>query len=214
MNTSTQHIHAELIERYPALVPVGADIEAVANSFIECASGGGTILVCGNGGSAADADHIVGELQKSFRLPRPLPQDAVARLEKRLPPAMHDIPKRLQRGVRAISLASHTALMTAFGNDVAAELAYAQQVSVLARPGDLVVGISTSGQATNVCAAIAVAAANDISTVALTGRDGGPLARLADVAVIAPGNETHLIQELHLPIYHAICAMVEQELYG
>lgn len=191
-----------LIERYPALTVCQDQIEAAVNAIVDMHKNGGTLLLCGNGGSTADCEHISGELLKGFLLKRPLTAD-----EKHGIPA--EVADKLQGGVKAIPLTSLSALGTAFSNDVDADLVYAQLVSVFGGKNDVFLGISTSGNAKNVCAAAEVARARGLKTISLTGIGGGRLSEFCDIAIKAPECETYKIQELHLPVYHAICAQVE-----
>lgn len=213
MTEKTRGILTELVGRYPVLASVSSAIEESFVVLAECADHGGTILVCGNGGSAADADHIVGELLKGFRSTRPLPEDQRRALESGLPNDMQAVPDMLQSGIRAVSLCAQTALMTAVANDISADLVYAQQVLALGGTGDVLVGISTSGNARNVATALAVGRASGLATVALTGGSGGRIAQIAETRIIVPETETYKVQELHLPVYHALCAMLEEELF-
>lgn len=204
----------ELIERYPALECCKAEIEAARNTLIECYENGGKLLLSGNGGSSADCDHIVGELMKGFLLKRPIDESRKEQMKKRSPSLDGATLDSLQMGLPAISLTSISALNTAFSNDVDPELIYAQSVFALGKAGDVLLAISTSGNAKNVCEAAKVARAIGIKVIALTGKDGGELKSLSDVCVIAPECETYKIQELHLPIYHYICAEVEKHFFG
>jgi D-sedoheptulose 7-phosphate isomerase len=196
-----------LIRRYPQLDPCQADIERAFQIMRDAYLAGKKILVCGNGGSAADADHWAGELLKSFSKPRPL-----AREDKdELPPELAD---HLQEGLPMIPLTGFSALNTAFANDVAAEFTFAQLVWSLGKAGDVFVGISTSGNARNVCAAAQAARVRRMPTVALTGESGGRLRSLSDITIAAPARETYIVQELHLPIYHCLCLMLEEEFFA
>lgn len=197
----------ELVRRYPALVECAGDMEAAFAVFRDAFSRGGKALLAGNGGSAADAEHWSGELLKGFAHKRPLPRQWRDKL-----PA--DLASRLQGALPAIPLSGFSSLSTAFGNDVDPEYAYAQLVWALGAPGDVLVGISTSGNARNVCRAADVAKARGLSIVALTGRSGGCLAPMASVAIRVPEAETFKIQELHLPVYHCLCLMIEDEFFG
>lgn len=212
MKERTQSFVNAFFERHPDLVCIRSQILKAADLWISVLGNGGKILLCGNGGSCADCDHIAGELLKGFLLKRPLNKDFQEKLA-----AFGDfgaeIGGKLQHGLPAISLCAHSAPISAFANDVDGELVYAQQVYAYGLPGDLLIGISTSGNARNVTAAMLVAKAKGLHTMALAGRDGGKIGALADVAVIAPEQETYLIQEYHLAIYHLLCAMVEYELF-
>ena len=204
----------ELIKRYPALECCKEQIEAARDTLIECYEKGGKLLLCGNGGSSADCDHIVGELMKGFLLKRPINEANKARMRADSPELSDKTLNSLQMGLPAISLTSISALNTAFANDVDPELIYAQSVFALGKADDVLIAISTSGNAKNVCEAARVAGAIGMKVIALTGRDGGKLKSLSDVCVIAPECETYKIQELHLPIYHYICAEVEKHFFG
>ena len=196
-----------LIKRYPALLAYKNEIEATVNCIVSMHQNGGKLLLCGNGGSAADCEHISGELLKGFLLPRPLRTDQLCGIEE-------PIRLSLQQGIAAIPLPSFIALNTAFSNDVSPENAFAQLVFALGKSNDVLLCISTSGNAKNVCNAAKTAKALGIKTVALTGASGGELSKLCDIKIKAPEYDTFKIQELHLPIYHAICAEVEEILYG
>ena len=196
-----------LIERCPTLSVCREQIEKIVSALVEMQENGGSLLLCGNGGSAADCEHISGELLKGFLLKRPLSE-----VEKSGIPS--HIADKLQGGIKAIPLTSLSALGTAFSNDVDADLVYAQLVSVFGGKNDVFLGISTSGNAKNVCAAAEVARARGMKTFALTGLGGGRLAEICDCTVKVPECETFKIQELHLPVYHAICAQVEEIVFG
>ncbi|MCL2093519.1 MAG: SIS domain-containing protein [Treponema sp.] len=200
------------MERYPDLSSCAEAITGAAELLLKTAQEGRSILICGNGGSAADADHICGELVKSFCKKRPIDPEVAAELT-RLDPEGAQIASRLQGGVRALSLAQHPALTTAFGNDVDPHLAFAQQCHVYGQRGDLFWGISTSGNATNVCAAALVARAQGLSVLGMTGLGGGKLKGLSDVCINVPRTETYEIQELHLPVYHALCLFIEDRIW-
>ena len=204
----------ELIERYPTLASCREDIEAAKNAIIDCYKKGGKLLLAGNGGSAADCEHIVGELMKGFLLKRPIPDSKREDMKARCPEIASSVLDKLQMGLPAISLTSINALNSAFANDVDPELMFAQSVFALGKAEDVLIAISTSGNAKNVAEAARVARAIGMKVIALTGRDGGALKKLSDVCVIAPECETFKIQELHLPIYHYICAAVEQHFFG
>ena len=204
----------ELIKRYPALECCKEQIEAARDTLIECYEQGGKLLLCGNGGSSADCDHIVGELMKGFLLKRPINEADKARMRADSPELSDKTLNSLQMGLPAISLTSINALNSAFANDVDPELIYAQSVFALGKADDVLIAISTSGNARNVCEAAKVARAIGMKVIALTGRDGGKLKSLSDICVIAPECETYKIQELHLPIYHYLCAEVEKHFFG
>lgn len=203
----------ELIKRYPILERVREDIEVVYGILERCYENGGKLLIAGNGGSAADAEHIVGELMKGFVKRRPVTEEMKEALEKADPVRGKELSEKLQGGLPAIALVDHAALSTAFANDVDGMLSYAQQVNGYGKPGDVFLGISTSGNAENVMYAAVTAKAKGMQVVGLTGKDGGKLAGIADAAVIVPEMETYKIQELHLPVYHALCLMLEHRFY-
>ncbi|MBQ3101069.1 MAG: SIS domain-containing protein [Clostridia bacterium] len=200
----------DLIVRYPALEECRDDIEKAKDAIIDCYENGGKLLLCGNGGSAADCDHIVGELMKGFMLSRALSNEKKAEMKKNCPMVDDALLSKLQGALPAVSLPSVTALNSAFCNDVDAELVYAQPLMSLAKENDILIAISTSGNSKNVFAAAKVAKALGIKVIALTGKGGGKLASAADVLIAAPETETYKVQELHLPIYHCLCAMVEK----
>ena len=203
----------ELIKRYPILERVREDIDVVYGILERCYENGGKLLIAGNGGSAADAEHIVGELMKGFVKRRPVTEEMKEALEKADPVRGKELSEKLQGGLPAIALVDHAALSTAFANDVDGMLSYAQQVNGYGKPGDVFLGISTSGNAENVMYAAVTAKAKGMKVVGLTGKDGGKLAGIADAAVIVPEMETYKIQELHLPVYHALCLMLEDHFY-
>ena len=194
----------DLISRIPALSACKSEIEAAADIMTETYLRGGKILLCGNGGSAADCDHIAGELLKGFLSPRKITDESVPAIFR----------EKLQGSLPAISIPSLTAALTASLNDLDPEFAYAQLLRGLCRKGDLLIAISTSGNAKNVLRAAELARAMGAGVLSLTGAGGGMLANLATVALRAPEKETYLIQELHLPIYHCLCAEVEKRIFG
>lgn len=199
----------ELIKRYPALLPIKNDIELTAKALIDCYNNGGKLLICGNGGSCADSDHIVGELMKGFLKKRPLNNDLKIKMKTNYHEIEDSILDKLQMGLPAISLPSFTALNSAFCNDVDPELIYAQALMGLGNKNDILLGISTSGNSKNVYAAAKVGKALGLTVIGLTGADGGKLKDISNICIIAPEKETFKIQELHLPIYHYLCAEVE-----
>jgi D-sedoheptulose 7-phosphate isomerase len=203
---SSQHLTA-LLERRPELAGASKSIVQAYEVLRDCFRAGGKVLLCGNGGSAADADHWAGELLKGFCHGRPLSKTERGSLR----PA---IARKLQGALPAIPLTSFPAASTAFGNDVDPDLAYAQLTSALGRRGDVFIGLSTSGNAKNVCAAAEVARAKGMKVVSLTGARGGKLKGLSDVCILAPAAETFLAQEYHLPIYHCLSLMLEEEFFG
>lgn len=199
----------ELIKRYPVLLTVRDDINAFYKTLKECYDNGGKLLIAGNGGSCADAEHIVGELMKGFCKRRAVSDEFREKLIEADRENGEEIAGKLQGGLPAMALSNHQALNTAFANDVDADFYYAQQVYGYGKKGDVFLGISTSGNAKNIMYAAAVAKAKGMKVLGLTGKTGGRLAKAADVSIIVPEEETYKIQELHLPIYHAICLMLE-----
>ena len=200
--------HIELcIQRYPALEVCREEMKRAVTVIEQMYQESGKLLLCGNGGSAADCEHISGELLKGFLLKRTPLREEIDGLRP-------EIASGLQRGIQAIPLTSLSALSTAFGNDVAPENTFAQAVFALGSRGDVFLGISTSGNAENVCRAAEVARKKGLPTIALTGQGGGRLAGLCNVAIRVPATETYQIQEYHLPVYHALCAQVEEDLFG
>lgn len=199
----------ELGRRYPELLPILADCDKVTRILIDCFERDGTLFLCGNGGSAADAEHIAGELVKGFKLSRVVSESLGKDLSERFGSAGIFLADHLQSGLRAIPLSGHSPLATAVGNDQGGDLIFAQQLLALGRKGDVLWGISTSGNAENVLHTVRLAQCLDMQTMGLTGSDGGDLARLCDVSIRVPADRTDWIQEYHLPVYHAICAAVE-----
>lgn len=189
-----------LIKNYPELEKCKSDIEKALELIIDTYKADGKILVCGNGGSAADSEHIVGELMKGFMLKRPVS-------DSRIP---ENIRTKLQGALQAISLPSQSAVLSAYINDVDPEMMYAQLVYGYARKNDLVIGMSTSGNSKNVVNAVEVAHAMGIKTLSLTGEKESRLYELSDVTIRVPQTETYRIQELHLPVYHYLCASAEK----
>ena len=204
----------KLIERYPLAEEVKNDIEKATEAIIECFEQGGKLLLCGNGGSAADCEHVSGELMKGFLKKRPLSEEQKAEMRKRLPDIGEDILSGLQDGLPAVSLPSMLSLNTAFCNDADPVLVYAQAVLSLGRENDILFAISTSGSSQNVCAAAKTARALGLKVIGLTGQGGGELKSLADICICVPETETYIIQELHLPVYHCICAGVEKHFFS
>lgn len=213
MRVSTNEILLGLLNRYPALNDCSISIQEAIEGIITCFELDGKLLACGNGGSAADCEHIVGELMKSFRLPRYLEQETQDRLYTMYPNDATLMIQNLQRAVPAISLVSQTALMTAFGNDVSSQMVFAQQVFSYGRPGDILLAISTSGNSANILYAAQIARLQGVKVIALTGRNGGRLKQYSDTSICVPSDITYQIQEYHLPVYHCICACVENELF-
>lgn len=193
----------ELLKRYPQLTACRDSLILAKETVIRCYEKKGKLLLCGNGGSCADCDHIVGELMKGFLLKRKIDDD-------RIP---EDIRQYLQYSLPAISLSSQTAAMSAFINDMEPSMVYAQMLYGYAQPNDIFIGLSTSGNSLNVVKAATVAKAIGLGTVALTGKNGGSLSETCDIAVRVPETETYKIQELHLPVYHYLCAEIEKHFF-
>ena len=204
----------ELIKRYPVLKSIEKDIYEAFLLLKNLYENDGVLYVCGNGGSHADAEHIVGELMKGFKIKRSLPDDLKLKFEKTLGKSGREIAEKLEQGLRTISLHSNPALISAFINDVHSDLAYAQQLSVLGRPGDVVLGLTTSGNSPNIIETFKVAKVLGIKVIAMTGEAGGNCSEWVDVHIKAPSKITHEVQEYHLPIYHALCLMLEAAFYG
>ena len=198
----------ELIARYPILAVCRDDIQAAYELLIKCFSGGGRLYICGNGGSAADALHIAGELVKSFVRKRGLDDDFRRRVNN------DELLANLQGALPAYALTENIALATAFANDVNAMYVFAQQVYAYAREGDCVLGISTSGNSANVIHALDAAKGRAAVTIGLTGHSGGKMKNICDCCVCVPETETYKIQELHLPVYHGLCLMLEEYFFG
>ena len=194
----------ELLERYPELSACEEAIGTALDLMITTYKNGGKILICGNGGSAADCGHIVGELMKGFLSLRKVEDERIS----------EDLRPYLQGALPAISLCSHDGLISAFANDVEPSMVYAQQVYGYAKPEDLVIGLSTSGNSANVVNALRVASDMGVKTIGMTGAGGGKIAGIASVTIKAPAMETYKIQEFHLPIYHYLCAKTEEAFFS
>lgn len=202
----------QLIKRHPALRDCKTVIQQAQEILLDCVRQHNKILLCGNGGSCADCEHISGELLKGFLFMRPLTE-----MDRKLfdgLPGGSGLADRLQYGIPAVPLTSLTAAFTAFCNDVDPKAAYAQMVYALGRPGDVLVCISTSGNAENVCNAAVTAKAIGMSVIGLTGDTGGKLSKLCDCCIKVPETETYRVQELHLPVYHCLCASLEEALFN
>ncbi len=205
-----------LIKRYPALSVCKDDILQAYKILEHCYENGGKLLIAGNGGSCADSEHIVGELMKGFKAKRPCSQEFADKLKEVDSAIGEELALKLQGALPAIALDGHSALNTAFSNDVegSGHLLFAQQVFGYGNEGDVLLGISTSGNSKNILAATVVARAKGLKVIGLTGESGGKLARTADVTIKVPEKETYMIQELHLPVYHCLCLMLEQRFFG
>ena len=199
-----------LLERYPVLRPCEKELGVALDLLVAAYRAGNKLLVCGNGGSAADSEHMVAELMKGFLKRRPISAMHLAQLEAVDPTEGKAIARRLQGALSAISLAAPVSLTSAIANDIDFEMIFAQQVYGLGRPGDLLLGISTSGNSKNVSNAVIVAKALGLKRIVLTGRSGGALAPLADVSINVPADDIAEIQELHLPVYHWLSTELEE----
>ena len=206
MKETTGEIFQELLARYPALESCRASIAAAFETLLASYKAGGKVLTCGNGGSASDAEHIVGELMKKFKKHRDIPAEIASKIRP-------EIAAKLEGSLPAVSLVSMSGILTAFANDVAWDTAFAQQVLGLARSGDVLITLSTSGNSANCVAAAEVMKAAGGKSIALTGEKESRLSAVCDVAIRVPETETFKVQELHLPVYHALCAMLEDELF-
>ena len=217
MGITSEHIEKHLdmlIQRHPEL-----DVcrQSIIDGYLvmeTCYRNDGKLLIAGNGGSAADAEHMAGELMKRFRAPRPVPPDFADKLIKVDPLRGKYLAESIEQSLMAIPLVAHEAMTTAFMNDVDAQGVFAQQLYGFGRPGDVFLGISTSGNSKNIIAATVVARAKGIKVIGLTGASGGELASVSDIAVKVPETETYMIQELHLPIYHCWCLMLEERFFS
>jgi phosphoheptose isomerase len=200
----------ELIDRYPKLESIKEDIEATYELIKNMYKDGGKLLVGGNGGSAADSEHIVGELMKGFCKKRKIPTGLTEKLENINEDLGLELGKCLQGALKAIAITGHTGLTTAFANDVDPNMIFAQQVYGYGDNKDILLCISTSGNSKNLIYAAITAKAKGMKVITLTGKDGGKLKEYSDISIIVPENETFKIQELHLPIYHALCLELEE----
>lgn len=209
----TKHIDL-LVKRYPSLETSKKDIIAAYLLMEECYENGCKLLVAGNGGSAADAEHIVGELMKGFKLPRKLDDDFSSKLIGESQELGLVLAKNLQGALPAIALDGHPALSTAYMNDCEPLLCFAQQVNGYGKGGDIFLGISTSGNSKNILYGAVTARAKGMKVIGLTGARDSKLKEMSDVCIKAPQTETYMIQELHLPIYHCLCLMLEDRFFG
>lgn len=203
----------ELVTRYPSLIPLAGDIQKAFDLMLRCTKNGGTILVCGNGGNAADADHIVGELMKSFVKKRHLPKEFGDKLAAIDPEYGALLANTLEGTIRAFNLTTHNALTTAYANDRDPDLVFAQQVNGFGQQGDVLLAMSTSGNSKNVVMASIVAKAKGMFVISMTGMKPSRLDSFSDVALKMPETETFKVQELDLPVYHCLCLMLEAELW-
>ena len=203
-----------LINRYPKLETINQNIIDAYLIMEQCYLHDGKLLIAGNGGSAADSEHIAGELMKRFKTPRPVDEKFAKKIKEIDPIRGNNLAKNLEMSLMAIPLVAHEALTTAYINDVDGLGVFAQQLFGLGRPGDVFLGISTSGNSKNIMSATVVARALGIKIIGLTGADGGELAQVSDIAIKVPETETYMIQELHLPVYHCLCLMLEDRFFG
>ena len=204
---------SNLVKRYPSLEPLSLQISDAAQLLIDTVNNKGKILICGNGGSSADADHIVGELMKGFLYKRPITSEQRIALESIDIIEGKRMGNLLQRGIPSLSLSSSTALNTAFMNDVDPNLIFAQQVLSIGQSGDMLWALSTSGNSKNVVSAVIAAKAFGLKTLGMTGEKESRLSELCDICLCVKAMETYKIQELHLPIYHTLCLILEDSLF-
>ena len=204
----------DFLKRYPILSATATEIRQATTMLVQGFRTGNKLLLCGNGGSCADCEHIVGELMKGFLLRRTLSSEQKQRMKLLCPQLDENYLDRLQQAVPAIALPSFTALNTATCNDVDPELVFAQAMMGLGKKDDLLLCISTSGNSTNVVAAALVAKALGLKVIGLTGQMGGRLRDICDVCICVPAMETVQVQELHLPVYHYLCAQIEAQLFA
>ena len=213
MNTANFWLQ-HLIERYPELDSCKEPILEAFELLKGCVEAGGSILVCGNGGSAADSAHIVGELLKGFRLARKISDEDTSRLIEIAGDKGREIAGKLQGAISAIDLTSNTALMTAVANDTDPSMIFAQQLMAYSGKSNVLIGISPIGEAENIINAFYVAQMHGIRTISLTGSPESRIAKLGDVAINVPRQEVFLAQEFHLPVYHTLCLMLEAEFFA
>mgnify|MGYP000889825131 CR=1 FL=1 len=209
-----QVILNDLIKRYPALEVLKSELASAGECLIDCYTKGGKVLVCGNGGSCSDSDHIVGELMKGFEHKRPIDAQFRNKLLEIDSERGQFLSEKLQVGLPAISLTAHSGLITAVANDNDASVIFAQQVVGYGVPGDVLIAISSSGNSQNIVDAILVAKAKGLSIIGLTGEAGGKMKNLCNILINVPGKRTASVQEYHLPVYHALCVMVESHFFG
>lgn len=202
-----------LFSRFPELAELEKNMTEAAELMINSYSEGGKLLICGNGGSCSDSDHIVGELMKGFEKKRPLPAQLANQLTETGGERGKFLAEKLQQGLPAISLTAHNALITAVANDIGGDFIFAQQVVGYGNPGDVLIGLSTSGNSQNVLDAIMVAKAKGMKVIGMTGETGGKMKRLCDVLIAVPATRIFCVQELQLPVYHALCLMVENHFF-
>jgi D-sedoheptulose 7-phosphate isomerase len=207
-------VPVELLRRYPELSVVEVEITRAVHSIIKCFEAGGKLLICGNGGSSADSEHIAGELMKGFEHKRPVDELFGKKLAAKGGERGKYIASKLQQGFPVISLSTHSSLITAVANDIDPDLIFAQQVGIYGRKGDVLLAISTSGNSRNIIDAIITALAREMTVIGMTGETGGSMKSLCDILLNVPGTRTSSVQELHLPMYHAICLMIENYFFN
>ncbi|MBN1602341.1 MAG: SIS domain-containing protein [Chitinispirillaceae bacterium] len=215
MKESVKKIFDDLFVRYPGLLPIADSVRASFDALKNCYSSGGKVLACGNGGSASDSEHLVGELMNKFNRKRPVSPDFRKRLSSLTGVTSVDyLADHLETPLPAISLVSQTALITAVANDISAEMIFAQQVFGYAQPGDILFAFSTSGNSPNILNAVNVARACNMIIIGFTGENGGKLKEICTITISVPAQKTYIIQEYHFPIYHCLCMMIEEEMFG
>lgn len=213
MKITTLELIKDLSERYPELATVENDMIDAVDALINCYENGGKVLVCGNGGSASDALHIVGELMKDFYFPRPLTDDERLAIMSAGENGEY-ITANLQRALPCVALVGSPAIESAYANDRAPDLCFAQQVFGLGNLNDVFIGISTSGNSKNILYAAEVAKAKGMTVIGMTGMTGGKMNGVCDICLKAPETETYKVQERHLPMYHTVCLCLENEFFG
>ena len=212
-NVKLEGIAEKLIQRYPALDTCKESVMNAGAILVECYQNEGKLLVCGNGGSASDSDHIVGELMKSFSKKRPVTIEFEKKIKENSKERGAILASKLERGLAAISLNAHSGLISAISNDIGGDFIFAQQVLGYGIKNDVLIAISTSGNSVNVLDACITAKALGMKVVGLLGETGGKIKSLCDVAVCVPAISTAAVQEFHLPVYHALCIMVEETFF-
>jgi D-sedoheptulose 7-phosphate isomerase len=204
----------DLLGNYPQLLPLKSEITRAAESLIKCYQDGGKLLICGNGGSSSDSGHIVGELMKSFEIKRPISEDLRNNVLAVDSERGQYLVEKLQHGFPAVALTVHNDLISAVANDTDPDLIFAQQVVGYGTPGDVLIAISTSGNSRNVLDAIIIARAKGMVVIGLTGETGGKMKSNCDILINVTGKNTASVQELHLPVYHTLCRLVEDAFFG
>lgn len=213
MNKQSNKILEKLTQDTPELSCCLSDIKKAVSMLTECYEKDGKVMICGNGGSAADAEHIVGELMKGFVLKRNISEEHKKILQNHFPEDADYLSSHLQGALPALSLVSQTSLSSAFANDVSSDMVFAQQVYGYAKKGDVLIGLSTSGNSKNILDAVKVAKAFGVKTICFTGEKGGKLKDICDVCIRVPASQTYKVQEYHLMTYHAVCAIIEAEFF-